>query len=169
MIAHAHTTDAMLMRRIANGDERAFSAIWDRYHGLVRHLLSELSWSDQDDVVQDVAIAIWTSAGRYNPRLGSVACWLRVIVRNRGVDRLRKCRYHVGIGEESSSYQFNPIGPLIEQEQFDKAISRVGPELWLQIRGCANRDISDSIGMRFNTVKTRILRNRLNLKAAMAS
>lgn len=171
MISTARTTDANLMRRIAKGDQRAFDTIWDRYQSLVRHLLRELSGSDQDDVMQDVAIAIWISAGRYNPKFGSVSTWLWGITRNTRVNLFRKngLRRHVAISEDSASYEFNPIGPLIEQEQLAKAMGRVDPELGLQLRGTTSPGISTSLGTHRLAVKSRIWRSRMRLKAVMGS
>ncbi len=83
--------DALLMSRVAGGDEMAFMALYDRHANAlfgtaVRFLRDRESAAE---VVQDVFVAVWQRAAQYDPRAGSAIGWFLGIARNRSIDRLR--------------------------------------------------------------------------------
>ncbi|HEX4898049.1 MAG TPA: sigma-70 family RNA polymerase sigma factor [Candidatus Limnocylindrales bacterium] len=85
------TDDGLLLRRVAGGDEAAFSTLYDRHADAlfgttVRFLRDRESAAE---VLQDVFMAIWQRADQYDPRFGSAFGWLLGIARNRAIDRLR--------------------------------------------------------------------------------
>src|SRR5690606_35715933 len=59
-------SDAELVRRVAEGDERAVSAVWQRYSGQVRRTLRGCLGSDEalDDLLQEVFLSFYRFAGR---------------------------------------------------------------------------------------------------------
>jgi DNA-directed RNA polymerase specialized sigma24 family protein len=70
--------DERLLNLVANGDESAFIALYDRHADAlfgttVRFLRDRESAAE---VLQDVFVAIWQRAGQYNPRAGSPLGWL---------------------------------------------------------------------------------------------
>ncbi|WP_411374992.1 sigma-70 family RNA polymerase sigma factor [Arthrobacter sp. MPF02] len=92
------------MGRIAGGDRRAFE---DLYVRTVRRLFGlALSVSRRpelaEEIVQDVYVQVWSSAGAYDPARGSVLAWLFTLTHRRAVDvlrherscRERDARYH---------------------------------------------------------------------------
>ena len=82
-----------LLRRVAAGDGEAFAEFYRRHLPFVRGVLAASSrppgWS-LEDLVQDVFLDVWRSAGRYDPRVAPVLTWLRTIVVRRRIDRARK-------------------------------------------------------------------------------
>jgi RNA polymerase sigma-70 factor, ECF subfamily len=84
-------TDAVLMARVAAGDEQAFAAVYDRHaqslHGAVMRYLGDHSAAE--DVVQETFLAMWTRSESYSPEAGSLIGWLLTIARHRAIDRLR--------------------------------------------------------------------------------
>jgi len=81
-----------ILQRIAAGDKGAVKDCLDNYKGLVwsqaRRFLSNPA--DAEDAVQDVFIAIWSAAGKYDPALASEATFIVMIARRRLIDQLRK-------------------------------------------------------------------------------
>ena len=88
-------SDAVLMQRVAALDTAAFAVVYDRHSaaafGVARRLVGP---SGADDVVQEAFLGVWRSAGAYDSACGPLAAWLLQVVRNRGIDALRKAAVH---------------------------------------------------------------------------
>lgn len=80
------------MQRVAAGDKRAFSHVYDLYadrvYGLVLSILKDES--SAEEVSQEVFVKVWSSAGTFRPDRGKVSSWLLTIARRAAIDRLRK-------------------------------------------------------------------------------
>lgn len=85
-------TDADLLRRIADRDERAFELLYDRHRAAAHATARRVCRSGQlaDDVLQDAFLAVWRDAPAFRPRPGGPEGWLHTIVRNRGLDLVRQ-------------------------------------------------------------------------------
>ena len=83
--------DAQLLRRMAEGDEQALGAFYDRWqplvHGVVLRILRQRD--DVADVVEEAFWQAWRQAGRYETGRGSVQTWLLTIARSRALDKVR--------------------------------------------------------------------------------
>lgn len=88
----ARTTDRGLVAHIAEGDADAFEELYRRHSDHVSMLARKLCSSRElaEEVTQESFIALWRSASRYRPALGSVNVWLSSIVRNRAIDAWRR-------------------------------------------------------------------------------
>jgi RNA polymerase sigma-70 factor, ECF subfamily len=91
MEAQPPASDSDLMRRVAEGDEDAFGALYDRYAEVVFGAAIRFLGDRQlaEDVVQDTYLALWNRADRFDQAAGSLLGWLSAIARNRAIDRLR--------------------------------------------------------------------------------
>jgi RNA polymerase sigma-70 factor, ECF subfamily len=80
-----------VLARVAAGDERALSMLYDRYasrcHALAQQLVRQLS--DADEVIEATFWQAWRTAAQFDRRRGSVASWLLTITRSRALDLLR--------------------------------------------------------------------------------
>src|SRR3954454_9328303 len=87
-----HATDRALVARIADGDADAFEELYRRHADHAFMLARKLCASRElaEEVTQESFIALWRSADRYRPGLGSVEVWLSSIVRNRAIDAWRR-------------------------------------------------------------------------------
>ncbi|HEX8053113.1 MAG TPA: sigma-70 family RNA polymerase sigma factor [Thermoleophilaceae bacterium] len=88
--------DEELMDLVAEGDPRAFEAIYDR-HGRAAFSLAYRLAGDRtaaEDIVQEALLSIWRSRVRYQRERGSVRTWILGIVHNRGIDNLRRSNVH---------------------------------------------------------------------------
>lgn len=81
-----------LLERVAAGEADAFMETVKRYGDLVWSLALRFTRSrtDAEDAVQDIYTAIWQSAHRYNPSLGSEVTFVSVLARRRLIDRWRR-------------------------------------------------------------------------------
>ena len=88
---HAGPDDALLLQRMAEGDEQALGTFYDRWqplvHGVVLRILRQRD--DVEDVVEEAFWQAWRQAGRYETGRGSVQTWLLTIARSRALDRVR--------------------------------------------------------------------------------
>jgi RNA polymerase sigma-70 factor (ECF subfamily) len=87
-----HRTDHQLVQQIANRDQTAFAAFYDRHAARVLGLLIRLLGKQDaaEDVLQEAFWEIWTRAKQYNPARATPTVWLLWIARSRALDRLRR-------------------------------------------------------------------------------
>ena len=84
--------DVVLIRRMADGDEAALAALYDRYAGLVFSVAKRIvgDRSTAEEILQDIFHQAWRTASSFDSSRGSFAGWLLVAARNRAIDRLRR-------------------------------------------------------------------------------
>jgi RNA polymerase sigma-70 factor (ECF subfamily) len=80
-----------LVRSIADGDQAALHALYERAHRLVYTLAVQITMSLErsEEVVLDVFQDIWRSAARYDPQNGTVLGWIMNLARARSLDPQR--------------------------------------------------------------------------------
>ena len=92
MSSPATASDDRLLRSVSRGDTAAFEELYRR-HGRTAYALARrlgASPEQAEDIVQEVFIAVWRSAGQYSARRGSTTTWLGSIVRHRVTDAWRR-------------------------------------------------------------------------------
>jgi RNA polymerase sigma-70 factor (ECF subfamily) len=86
--------DEELVRRVADGDDRALSELYDRYSRPVYatgiRLLADAALAE--DLVQEAFTNVWRGAGTFDSERASFSTWLHRITRNRAIDLERKRR-----------------------------------------------------------------------------
>ncbi|MFJ4161205.1 ECF RNA polymerase sigma factor SigK [Microbacterium testaceum] len=86
-----------LLQRVAAGDRAAFAELYDslsaRAFGLILRVLVDRSQSEE--VLQEVFLEIWQSAGRFAPNRGQGRSWVLTIAHRRAVDRVRSSQSSV--------------------------------------------------------------------------
>jgi len=80
-----------LVQLIAQGDQAALRALYDRAHRIVFTLAMRISGNrpTAEELTLDVFHDVWRRAATYDPRNGSVLGWLMNQARSRAIDRLR--------------------------------------------------------------------------------
>jgi len=80
-----------LVQSIANGDQQAFYALYERTHRLVFTLLVRMSndLATAEELTLDVFHDVWRRASTYDAGGGSVVGWIMNQARSRAIDRLR--------------------------------------------------------------------------------
>lgn len=90
-VQRAEGTDALLVRRLAAGDEHALAEIFDRLaptvYGAALGVLG--NGAAAQDAVQDVFVELWSRPDRYDPAAGTLRTYLIVVARHRAVDMVR--------------------------------------------------------------------------------
>lgn len=90
--APAPIEDAALVGLVREGDAAALEALYDRYgkpcYGLARRILGDEQLAQ--DVVQEVFLALWRDASRYDASRGAFATWLLSMTHHKAVDVVRR-------------------------------------------------------------------------------
>jgi len=76
---------------VAEGDVRAFEALYDRYRSRAFGLAVRLTRQPgvAEEVTQDAFFNLWRNAGNFDPSRGNLGSWLLTFVRHRAIDSLR--------------------------------------------------------------------------------
>jgi RNA polymerase sigma-70 factor, ECF subfamily len=75
------TSDAELLRAIANGSEASFEELRARYGRAVARMCRTIAGSEAEDCEQEVFARIWRKAALFDPTRGSAAAWLLTLAR----------------------------------------------------------------------------------------
>jgi RNA polymerase sigma-70 factor (ECF subfamily) len=117
--------DALLLRRLRDGDEQAFTTLVERYHAsMVRLALSFVtSRAVAEEVTQDTWLAVLNGLGRFEGR-SSLKTWLFTILVNRA--RTTGVR-------EARSVPVADAGPAVDASRFGPSGGwAVPPEHWVE-------------------------------------
>ncbi|MCX7304982.1 MAG: sigma-70 family RNA polymerase sigma factor [Hyphomicrobiales bacterium] len=147
--------DDRLILRMAKGDQTALATIIDRHGRGLRLFAARLlgSASDAEDVVQDVFVAAWKHAARFDPAKGRASTWLYRIAANRCIDARRRRSLRAFIGLDAVADEVAGDEPDAEQRvgaRQELAIARAGlkalPERQrtaLLLRAVADMDVAE--------------------------
>ena len=115
--------DAALLLRVRDRDERAIEALYTRYSGPLYSLAYRVTGADRyaQDVVQEVFIALWKDAGRYDPSRGALSSWLFALARHKAIDLVRK---EANVRKHTADVDL----------EFREADDDVDQEAWLRLR-----------------------------------
>lgn len=174
MTDQSPTDDATLLAQIAQQNQVALSALYDRYAKLVYSLAFKSlgSVEEAEEVVLDLFAQVWRIAGRYDPAKGRADSWLLMLARSRLMDRLRALqRSHKVIA--ASRELAKDLPPVPNNDPFNDALlserrcqviaaletlpaeQRLTIEL-AYYQGLTQREIADQMSVSLGTVKTRI-------------
>jgi len=120
----AELDDATLVRRVQERDERAIEELVRRYERPLFSFAYRVAGSDRfaQDVVQEVFLALWRDASRYDPARGAVSSWLLTMTRYKAIDLVRR--------EAGARRRMVEIDMSLEPSDVD-----VHEEAWLRARG----------------------------------
>ncbi|MES2169705.1 MAG: ECF RNA polymerase sigma factor SigK [Actinomycetota bacterium] len=173
------TSKEELLARIAQGDQRAFAALYDeispRVFGLVRRLLVDHSQSEE--VTQEVFLEIWQNATRYEPGKGGALTWVLTMAHRRAVDRIRASQasrnrdLKIGVRDFVAEYDdvATTVEVTIESERVKEAMSQL-TELQRQAvtlayyGGFSHSEVSEMLKVPIGTVKTRLRDGMIRLR-----
>ena len=83
--------DDELMREIAGGSAEALGLLHRRFAPLILRIAAHtLDRAAAEDLVQDVFVAVWRNAGRFDPERGTVRAWILQIAHFRLLNELRR-------------------------------------------------------------------------------
>lgn len=172
-----------LMRRIAEQDEAALAALYDRYSsllfGLVLRIVKERQ--EAEDLLQDVFLQVWEKAPSFDHNRGHLYGWLVTLARNRSIDRIRQMqslnRRHrkleegTALEEPLQQNAHNPFSLVVALEQastVQAALQQLPQEqrdviLLAYFGGYSQSEVSKHLNVPLGTVKTRTRQGMLKL------
>ncbi|MEZ6002564.1 MAG: RNA polymerase sigma factor [Planctomycetota bacterium] len=160
-----------ILPRIAAGDAEAVQECLTRYTPLV-WALARRFWSDTagaEDVVQDIFIDIWKSAGRFDPAKASETTFIATIARRRMIDRQRRqstAPIARPMEEQPIPVEDDNLVAIEvhdEAKQVREALDQLKPEqqrviLLSVVEGLSHPEIAQATGLPLGTVKSHIRR-----------
>ena len=169
-------TDSIL-KLIAKGEDRAFNLLIEKYGNLVWSIGRKFLYkeSDVEDAVQEVFIAIWKAAEKFDHTKASEVTFISMIARRRFIDYLRKVSKHrnlQSIDEDNGQELFKEsiLNESTDLQLIKDAIGTLAIEdqelLNLSVyQGYSHSEIAKLLNIPLGTVKTRIRRNLIKLKS----
>ena len=175
-----------LLQRVAAGDESAVAQVLDTYGGLVWSIARGAfrQQAEAEDAVQDVFIALWRSASRYDPQTASEATFVAMIARRRVIDRIRKAGRRpdaqpIESADDASapSPAEGPAYTLALKEESARVLEVIDsldppqPEVIRHavLDGLTHVQIAERLSLPLGTVKTHIRRGLAKVRSALAA
>ena len=162
--------DLELVTRVANGEERAFLTLYDRYvsrvYALTLRILSDPMLAEE--VTQDTFLKLWSRARLYLNERGSLILWLLTIARRTAIDRLRLESRRPTLSDSNDPEAVWDILPdpstMPEESRWRSlyfAVQSLQPDHRLVIelayyQGLSQSEIAEVLGWPLGTVKTRL-------------
>ncbi|MBT5216804.1 MAG: sigma-70 family RNA polymerase sigma factor [Gammaproteobacteria bacterium] len=155
----------------------SFEKLVDQYGNLIwsiaRRYLS--NQTEAEDAVQEVFIAIWKSAGRFDPAKASEVTFISMIARRRLIDHVRKIYRHKKLEPIDDCFNDDALETKSMLEEsgdvkiISEAINQFEKEdkelLSLSIyQGYSHTEIARLMNIPLGTVKTKIRRNLIKLR-----
>jgi RNA polymerase sigma-70 factor (ECF subfamily) len=179
----SHDDDRLLLR-VASGDQGALAKIIDRHGRGLRLFAGRLlgNSSDAEDVVQDVFVAVWKHAARFDPAKGRASTWLYRIAANGCIDARRRRSFRAFIGLDAMADEPTDEEPSADQKvgaRQELVIARAGlkalPErqrMALLLRAVADMDVPEIaavMGTTTGSAEQLLVRGRRALREHMAA
>lgn len=103
-MSEAELSDHELFRRLAKGNETAFSLLYERYQGPIYRFALHMAGdaATAKETTQEVFMQLITNSQGYDPAKGSVAGYLFGIARNLSRRSLQRRRLEVPLEDETS-------------------------------------------------------------------
>jgi RNA polymerase sigma-70 factor (ECF subfamily) len=164
--------DAAIVLRIANGDETALAALYDRWVQTVYSLAMQLlhNADEAEDIVEETFWHAWQRASTYNATRGTVRAWLLTIGRSHALDRLRSRRRHrndTPLEPENVLALAADLDPLLDAEGAERrtfvlnALQELPPEQSRVVElayfhGLSQTEVAEHLGEQIGAIKTRM-------------
>jgi len=173
---------AELLMRVADRDEGAFGTLYDmlssRVFGLILRVLVDRAQSEE--VLQEVFLEVWQSAGAFAPNRGQGRSWVLTIAHRRAVDRVRSAQAAGERDVRAGMRELNtPTSGVEEQVELRIESRRVAralqalPELQREaltlayFGGYSQSEIAALSGTPLGTIKTRMRDGLSRLRTEM--
>ena len=154
-----------LLLRVAEGDERAFCVLFERYHGLLASHIMRITRSQAltEEIVQDVFLKIWMSRETLS-EIRDLRAYLYIASKNHALNSLKKAAREKVIESQAdwNLVERSFMAPEAEEPDhyglIDEAINRLPPrqqEVYLLSRHERKKysEIAEQLGLSRETVK----------------
>ncbi len=171
-----------LLVRIADADPSAFGDLYDmlsgRVFGLILRVLVDRAQSEE--VLQEVFLEVWQSAGRFAPNRGQGRSWVLTIAHRRAIDRVRSAQastdrdMRTGIRDLDVAYDgvVEQVEMRIEGRRVTRALAALPDAQREAITlayygGYSQSEIAALVGAPLGTIKTRMRDGLSRLRTEM--
>jgi RNA polymerase sigma-70 factor, ECF subfamily len=170
-------TDALLVRRAIDGDERALRSLWSQYaprvDAVVRRLVGD------PDFAADVAQEVWIQIFRALPGFrgdSQFGTWAHRIAVNRTLNALRRTKrmqaLETGIEESTASTPPEDERPFL-QASIEAATARLAPGaravfVLHDVEGYTHEEIARTLGITAGGSKSQLFKARAKLRRLLA-
>lgn len=179
--------EASLLKRIAQQDQAALAALYDRYARILYAVAFKSLGSAQEseEVVLDVFSQVWRTAANYDLTRSRIDTWLFMIARSRTLDRLRRLQRATKIALASADaaksqphqQSGDPIEDVLLLERRAHVLTAIAqlPEEQRQAielayyKGLTQLEIAAQLGLSLGTIKTRIRLGLSKLRIALGT
>ncbi|MCS4490702.1 sigma-70 family RNA polymerase sigma factor [Corynebacterium sp. ES2775-CONJ] len=179
-----HPTHDDVLKRVAAGDKRAFSDLYDELSpnvmGVCMHILRNPQLAEE--VAQEVFIEIWRKAGSFEPAKAAARTWVLRMARSRAIDRLRSMTAEMSRDHKDATLnavtRFDSVEDAalasVEAVRLRRAIDRVGEPhrsalLLSYFGGLSNPELAAHTNIPLGTAKTRVRDGLKKLRQALLS
>ena len=166
-----------ILQRVAARDQASVPECIERYGGLVWSLARRLCppGADPDDAVQEIFLALWRGADKFDPERGDEATFVAVIARRRLIDMRRRLARH-SEGTQLPELLEAPGDTHVERaeicddaERAQRALKELRPAQQQVLKlsvydGLSHQQIATTTGLPLGTVKTHARRGLLRLR-----
>lgn len=160
-----------------------FGVEYDRLKSYVNSKISESADRNAEDIIQDVALKLFSKADSYSP-INNVAGFVYNSIRNKIIDTMRTRKQHTDIEDESESRLVEFIEMFYGQSEIEYSedlkhelihtISKLKPDykqiiIAIDFEGYSYKEMSDETGIPLGTLMSRrhralsILNKKLNI------
>ncbi len=170
--------DAALLARVSAGDAQAFRGLVDRHLPTVLAIARRMLRDDAEaeDVAQESLLRLWRNAASLQLGEGGVRPWLRRVVSNLSIDRVRAKRNTTvtdAVPEESEPA--SQVRQMAERElglRVDAALKALPERQRLALtlfhyEGMSQIEVGETMGISDEAVESLLARARRTLKAAL--
>jgi RNA polymerase sigma factor (sigma-70 family) len=167
---------------VADGDRAALQDVYRRtsakLYGIALRIFPD--GNEAEDVLQDVYISVWRKAGTFDAARSSPITWLVAMTRNRAIDRLRakgkRVMAPIELADEIADDRPDAEQSLIAHEANSRILACIetlakGDATLIRTAffdGATYADIADRASTPLGTIKSRIRRALLKLRACLA-
>jgi len=156
--------DAALVARMAAGDQKALSELYDRHSGILLGLAIRIvrERRDAEDLLHDVFLEAWRAAKDFDPKRGRVRTWLAIRMRSRALDLKKSARVSRNAGDAGLETMVDD-SPATSPDHgvVRAALIALGPEQrkvleLAYFEGLSCSEIAERVAIPVGTVKSRI-------------
>jgi RNA polymerase sigma-70 factor, ECF subfamily len=173
--------NAKLVKRIAQGDQRAFAILYQRIapalYGMAFSLMRDAR--EAEDVLQEGFTYIWLKASTFDPALSNVFAWAVLIVRHKAIDKLRarrraerlRDRVSREVGTAASIDERSAHEPALRElsARVRSALDQISLDQRQALElaffsGMTHEEVADHLRIPLGTAKARIRRGLIQLR-----
>ena len=172
--------EGALLRRVADGDQAAFGTLVDRHLtamlAVARRMLRDDA--EAEDVAQEAMLRLWRSSDRLEIGAYGVRPWLRRVVSNLCIDKVRAGRNTTVVDDVPEQPQAADQVLSLERRQaahrVDAALKALPDRQRMALvlfhyEGLSQIEVGRTMGISDEAVESLLSRARRTLKAALAS